>query len=170
MADLPLRVSAQIPNDVLDLCRRTAYELYKGRNYQQAEVVCRGLLAADHLDWYHHALAAACLQKLGRFPEALTLVDEGLRHLPGQPRLLGLRAAITRSAERAAAKLGTTLQAISTGASAPPPAGKGRATEEELRLRLLDRQHRYQQMLELVTALAQDQQTMKQGMARKVRV
>jgi hypothetical protein len=95
----------EIPPEVLDICRTTGYELYKARNYPQAELVSRGLVAADHLHWYHHCLLAATLQKLGRFSEALAQLEEGLRHLPGQPRLLALRTAIAQSAVRAASRL-----------------------------------------------------------------
>ena len=95
----------EIPPEVLDICRTTGYELYRARNYPQAEIVCRGLVTADHLNWYHHSLLAAALQKMGRFSEALSQVEEGLRSLPGNPRLLALRTAIAQSAVRAAGRL-----------------------------------------------------------------
>ena len=98
--------------EALDVCRMTGYELYKARNYPQAEVVCRGLVAADNQNWYHHSLLAATLQKMGRYSEAVAQIEEGLRCLPGQPRLLSLRTAIAYSALRAASRLGLRDEAV----------------------------------------------------------
>jgi Flp pilus assembly protein TadD len=100
-----LQDTGEIPSEVLDICRTTGYELYKARNYTQAELVCRGLVAADDRNWYHHSLLAATLQKMGRFAEALSQIEDGLRCLPGHPRLEALRSAIAESAVRAASRL-----------------------------------------------------------------
>ena len=98
------RDTNDIAPEALDTCRMTGYELYKARNYVQAELVCRGLVAADQHNWYHHSLLAATLQKMGRYAEAIAQVEEGLRYLPEQPRLLSLRTAIAYCALRAATR------------------------------------------------------------------
>src|SRR5262245_65352238 len=89
----PMRAILGIPPEVLDEFMAIAFQLYKGGRYPEAEIVCRGLLAADHRYWYPYSLYAATLQKMGRFGEALAEVDQGLRYEPGQPKLLALREA-----------------------------------------------------------------------------
>ena len=96
----------------IDTCRTTGYELYKAGNYLQAELVCRGLVDTDPTDWYHHCLLAATLQKMGRFAEAIAQLDWGLHLLPNHFRLLALRNAIARSAERTAVRMRAAARVI----------------------------------------------------------
>ena len=109
----PMRALLGIPTEVLDQFMAIAFQLYKDGRYPQAEIVCRGLLAADHRYWYPYSLYAATLQKMGRFGEAIAQLDQGLRHEPGQPKLLALREAIRKSAGRAQRR--TTIAANTAG-------------------------------------------------------
>jgi Flp pilus assembly protein TadD len=90
----PLTALINISPALLQDCAAKAYEFCQSQNYTQAQVLARGLVAADHRDWYYRTLLAVCLQKLGRTAEAIEVVDQGLRYCPGQPDLLALRAAL----------------------------------------------------------------------------
>lgn len=138
--------------DILAICRKAAWDLYKASNFEQAAIVARGLVAADPSDWYHHALFAATLQKQRRFVHALARVDDGLAQVPGQADLLELRAAIAASAERLAdaeRKLGIAL---------PPVAALG---DDDVPVASTPEQKRraYLEMIRLVTTVfeAQDE-------------
>ena len=58
-----------IPEEALDAVMATAYHLYQAGRYQEVEVLCRGLVAADHKYWWSYSLYAATLRKLGRARE-----------------------------------------------------------------------------------------------------
>ena len=162
-----LRDTDDIPAEVLEVCRHTAYQLYRNRHYHQAEAVCRGLVAADHLDWYHHSLLAATLQKQGRFSEALAQVDQGLRTLKVEPRLLRLRAAIVKSAAETATRLGDRLPDVHRPpAGARPPALPAQTTVVDP---TAERRRHYHQMLTVVTSLTQDRQVLRQGRSERMR-
>jgi hypothetical protein len=119
----PMRAILGIPTEVLDQFMATAFQLYQGGRYPEAEVICRGLLAADHRYWYPYSLYASTLQKLGRFQEAVAQVDLGLKYEPGHPKLLALREAILGSRARLRARSAEASRARSAqaapGASRP---------------------------------------------------
>ena len=98
-----MRSIFRIPEDVLDALMATAYQLYQAGRYLEVEVMCRGLLAADHKYWWSYSLYAATLRKLGRLREAVELLERGLAYEPDEPKLLlmrsELRAAIAREEE-----------------------------------------------------------------------
>jgi predicted Zn-dependent protease len=81
-----------IPEEALDAVMATAYHLYQAGRYQEVEVLCRGLVAADHKYWWSYSLYAATLRKLGRAREALELVEKGLAYEPNEPKLLLMRS------------------------------------------------------------------------------
>lgn len=104
--ETPMRAIVNIPMEVLDQAMATAYQLYRAGRLAEAQVLCTGLLAADHRYWWAYGLSAAILRRAGRLTEALQQIDRGLRYEPGQPKLLATRAALT--AAIAAAGEGTT--------------------------------------------------------------
>lgn len=81
-----------IPEEALDAIMATAYHLYQAGRYPEVEVLCRGLVAADHKYWWSYSLYAATLRKLGRLREAVTLVEKGLVYEPDEPKLLLMRS------------------------------------------------------------------------------
>ena len=81
-----------IPEEALDAVMATAYQLYQAGRFPEVEVLCRGLIAADHKYWWSYSLYAATLRKLGRPREAITLVDKGLVYEPDEPKLLLMRS------------------------------------------------------------------------------
>jgi tetratricopeptide (TPR) repeat protein len=89
-----------IPDEALDAIMAVAYQLYQAGRYPEVDVLCRGLVAADHKYWWSYSLHAATLRRLGRLREALAEVDKGLVYEPGQAKLLSmqseLRAALAR--------------------------------------------------------------------------
>jgi len=87
-----MRSIFRIPEDVLDALMATAYQLYQAGRYLEVEVMCRGLLAADHKYWWSYSLYAATLRKLGRLREAVELLERGLVYEPDEPKLLLMRS------------------------------------------------------------------------------
>jgi tetratricopeptide (TPR) repeat protein len=83
-----------IDQEPLDHVMATAYLLYQAGRYKEVDVLCRGLIAADHRYWWSYSLHAAALRRLGRFTEALEQVDNGLRFEPGEAKLLLMRGEI----------------------------------------------------------------------------
>ena len=83
-----------IPDQALDAIMALAYQLYQVGRYADAEVLCRGLLAADHKYWWSYSLYAATLRRLGRLREALAQLDKGLAYEPNEPKLLFMRGEI----------------------------------------------------------------------------
>jgi tetratricopeptide (TPR) repeat protein len=128
-----IRELVDMPQQALDECLSMAYRLYSQGRFAQAEVMCRGLVAADHRYWYAHALLAATLQKLGRFREALAEVDEGLRHEPGNDKLLAQRAHLERlvaALAKAKAHVASLRADAARSPSSAGPAGRAPAQTE----------------------------------------
>jgi predicted Zn-dependent protease len=96
-----------IPEEALDAVMATAYQLYQAGRYPEVEVLCRGLIAADHKYWWSYSLYAATLRRLGRRQEAMEQLERGLVHEPDEPKLLlmrsELRAEIAREEDSAPA-------------------------------------------------------------------
>jgi predicted Zn-dependent protease len=87
-----IRSLLDIPEDALDAVMATAYQLYQATRYPEVEVLCRGLIAADHTYWWSYSLYAATLRRLGRPREALEQLEKGLSHEPDEPKLLLMRS------------------------------------------------------------------------------
>ncbi len=94
----PMRTLLAMPQAYLDEAMALAYQLYQAGSYTEAEVMCRGLLAADHRYWWAYSLHAAVLLKLGKPREALVQIDLGLDYEPGQPKLLAMKRDILTAA------------------------------------------------------------------------
>ena len=92
LAENTMRSIFGIPEEALDAVMATAYQLYQAGRYPEVEVLCRGLIAADHKYWWSYSLYAATLRKLGRLREAVELVDKGLAYEPDEPKLLLMRS------------------------------------------------------------------------------
>jgi hypothetical protein len=90
-----------IPEEALDAVMATAYHLYQAGRYPEVEVLCLGLVAADHKYWWSYSLYAATLRKLGRLREAVELVDKGLAYEPDEPKLLLMRSELREEIARA---------------------------------------------------------------------
>lgn len=91
-----------IPEEALDAVMATAYHLYQAGRYPEVEVLCLGLVAADHKYWWSYSLYAATLRKLGRLREAVELVDKGLAYEPDEPKLLLMRSELREEIAREA--------------------------------------------------------------------
>ena len=87
-----MRAIFGIPEDALDAVMATAYQLYQAGRYPEVEVLCRGLIAADHTYWWSYSLYAATLRRLGRLREALEQLEQGLTYEPDAPKLLLMRS------------------------------------------------------------------------------
>jgi tetratricopeptide (TPR) repeat protein len=83
-----------ISDAALDTVMALAYQLYQVGRYAEAEVLCRGLVAADHKYWWSYSLYAATLRRLGRLREALAELEKGLAYEPNEPKLLFMRGEI----------------------------------------------------------------------------
>jgi tetratricopeptide (TPR) repeat protein len=83
-----------IPDQALDAIMALAYQLYQVGRYSEVEVLCRGLIAADHKYWWSYSLYAATLRRLGRLEEALEELAKGLVYEPNEPKLLFMRSEI----------------------------------------------------------------------------
>jgi tetratricopeptide (TPR) repeat protein len=83
-----------ISDAALDTVMALAYQLYQAGRYAETEVLCRGLVAADHKYWWSYSLYAATLRRLGRLREALEALDKGLTYEPNEPKLLFMRGEI----------------------------------------------------------------------------
>lgn len=106
----PMRALLDIPSAFLDQARALAYRCYQAARYEEAEILCKGLLAADHRSWWPYSLYAAVLRNQGRLREALAQIDAGLRYEPAQPKLLAMKTELLTLVDavesRAAAKEG----------------------------------------------------------------
>jgi predicted Zn-dependent protease len=104
-----------IPEEALDAVMATAYQLYQASRFPEVEVLCRGLIAADHKYWWSYSLYAATLRRLGRLQDAVEQLDRGLVYEPNEPKLLlmrsELRAAIANEAHPAS---GVAAGAVTT--------------------------------------------------------
>jgi predicted Zn-dependent protease len=83
-----------IDQGALDQVMATAYLLYQSGRYAEVDVLCRGLIAADHTYWWSYSLHAAALRRMGRLAEALEQIDNGLAHEPGEKKLQLMRGEI----------------------------------------------------------------------------
>ncbi|HTB61360.1 MAG TPA: tetratricopeptide repeat protein [Polyangia bacterium] len=83
-----------IPDEALDAIMALAYQLYQVGRYPEVEVLCRGLIAADHKYWWSYSLYAATLRRLGKLEEALEALAKGLLYEPNEPKLLFMRGEI----------------------------------------------------------------------------
>jgi len=92
LATTPMKSILGIDQHALDQVMATAYLLYQAGRHEQVDVLCRGLIAADHTYWWSYSLHAAALRRLGRLAEAIAQLDNGLAHEPGEPKLLAMRA------------------------------------------------------------------------------
>jgi hypothetical protein len=112
-----------IDQHALDQVMATAYLLYQAGRYEQVDVLCLGLVAADHTYWWSYSLHAAALRRLGRFAEALAQLERGLVYEPGEPKLLAMRdeiiAALASGKTRAA-----TTDATSPATGTAPTTGR----------------------------------------------
>ena len=105
-----------IPDEALDAVMALAYQLYQVGRYPEVEVLCRGLIAADHKYWWSYSLYAATLRRLGKLEEALDAVGKGLLYEPSEPKLLFMRSEIGEALARS--KAAPTCQEV--GASSTP--------------------------------------------------
>jgi len=85
-----------ISESALDAVMATAYQLYQAGRYPEVEVLCRGLIAADHKYWWSYSLYAATLRRLGRLRDALAVLEIGIRYEPDAPKLLLMRSELRR--------------------------------------------------------------------------
>ncbi len=105
-----------IPDEALDAIMALAYQLYQVGRYSEVEVLCRGLIAADHRYWWSYSLYAAALRRLGKLVEALAELDKGLAYEPNEPKLLFMRGEI----REALAHQKTTPAATGAGVPSTP--------------------------------------------------
>jgi tetratricopeptide (TPR) repeat protein len=89
-----------IPDEALDAIMALAYQLYQVGRYADVEVLCLGLIAADHKYWWSYSLYAATLRRLGRLREALAELEKGLAYEPNEPKLLVMRREIGEALAR----------------------------------------------------------------------
>jgi hypothetical protein len=117
-----LTMLLDIDPDTLDVARRMAFDLVGNGAFDKAEVISRGLVAADHRFWYYRTLLAVSLQKLGRVGEAIDQVNEGLKYEPGHPELSALKTVLLH------------LPASAASAASAAPAAPAAAEEDEFAL------------------------------------
>ena len=77
-----------IPDEALDAVMSVAFQLYQAGRYAETEVLCRGLIAADHKNAWSYSLYAATLRRMGRPHDALAQIEAGLAYEPDEPKLL----------------------------------------------------------------------------------
>ena len=92
----PLRTLFELPPALIDQARSLAYQCHRHGRPQQAAILCRGLIAADHRYWWSYSLYAATLRRLGRARDALALLDIGLTYEPDAPKLLLMRSELRK--------------------------------------------------------------------------
>jgi predicted Zn-dependent protease len=103
LARTPLHAVLALPHSIVEQAMSAAYGCYCSGRYDDAEVLCKGILAVDPTDWWPYSLYAATLRALGRPREALAVIHAGLQRAPGEPKLLAMRAAILAAARSATA-------------------------------------------------------------------
>jgi len=92
LEDTTMKSIFGISDAALDTVMALAYQLYQVGRYQEAEVLCRGLVAADHKYWWSYSLYAATLRRLGRLQDAVEQLERGLVYEPDEPKLLLMRS------------------------------------------------------------------------------
>jgi len=112
-----------LDQEALDQVMATAYLLYQAGRYAEVDVLCRGLIAADHTYWWSYSLHAAALRRMGRLAESLEQIDKGLSFEPQEKKLQLMRgeilAALGAWKERAS---GEPTSPVDTNASGGAPA------------------------------------------------
>lgn len=108
MESTTMRALLNLPDAYLDQAMALAYQAFQSRRLAEADILCRGLLAADHRYWWSYSLHAAVLRKLGRYGEALSQVEHGLKYEPNQPKLLQMRAELREAINRLEARQSTS--------------------------------------------------------------
>jgi hypothetical protein len=98
--DTTMRSIFGIPEEALDAVMATAYQLYQAGRYPEVEVLCRGLIAADHKYWWSYSLYAATLRRLGRLREAVQQLETGLVYEPDEAKLLVMRGELREAIAR----------------------------------------------------------------------
>ena len=83
-----------LDQEALDHVMATAYLLYQAGRYAEVDVLCRGLIAADHTYWWSYSLHAGALRRLGRLPEALEQIERGLAFEPNEKKLQLMRGEV----------------------------------------------------------------------------
>jgi len=86
-----------IPEHALDALMAHAYKLYEAGQYQKAEELCRGLVSANPSYGWTYSLYAAVMQQQGRFAEALSLLDTGLKFEPNNDKLIAMKRETSRA-------------------------------------------------------------------------
>jgi hypothetical protein len=114
VAETTMRSILDLDQSHLDQIMATAYLLYQAGRYREVDVLCKGLIAADHTYWWSYSLHAAALRRLGRLTEALQQVDNGLLHEPAEPKLQLMRGEIL-------AAIGAWRERPDVAADAAPP-------------------------------------------------
>lgn len=94
-----MRSLLRIPDHALDAMMALGYQLYQAGRYAEVEIICRGLLAADHTTWWPYSLYAATLRRLGDLRAAIEVLEQGLVREPDQPKLLFMRSEIRAAFE-----------------------------------------------------------------------
>ncbi len=97
LAETTMKSIFGISDAALDTVMALAYQLYQVGRYPEAEVPCRGLVAADHKYWWSYSLYAATLRRLGRPEEALAELEKGLAYEPNDPKPLFMRGEIRQA-------------------------------------------------------------------------
>jgi hypothetical protein len=87
----PMRAVFPISPELLDQAMAVAFSCYQVGRYAEAELLCKGLLAADHRYWWAYSLYASVLRNQGRLREALVQLNCGLKYEPGQPKLMAMK-------------------------------------------------------------------------------
>ena len=100
LEETTMRAIFGIPEDALDAVMATAYQLYQAGRYPEVEVLCRGLIAADHKYWWSYSLYAATLRRLGRLREAVEQLDRGLVYETDAAKLLVMRNELVEAIAR----------------------------------------------------------------------
>ena len=100
LEDTTMRSIFGIPEEALDAVMATAYQLYQAGRYPEVEVLCRGLIAADHKYWWSYSLYAATLRRLGRLRDAVEQLERGLVYEPDEPKLLVMRSELRDAISR----------------------------------------------------------------------
>jgi hypothetical protein len=128
LATTTMRSILGIDQHALDQVMATAYLLYQAGRYEQVDVLCLGLVAADHTYWWSYSLHAAALRRLGRFAQALTQLERGLVHEPGEPKLLAMRDEIVAALASDQTRAGTTEAPSAASLGARPTSVASTAT------------------------------------------
>ena len=74
LRDKTMKSLLGIPEESLDAVMALAFQLFQAGRYREVEVLCGGLIAADHTYWWSYSLHAAALRRLGKLADALTQV------------------------------------------------------------------------------------------------